>query len=356
MVSLLLGLAFQMPPIVAVTPASTSTFKDPQIAVENDGHVYIAYGARDAIYVSVSRNMGKSYSAPILVGEVGKLSLGRRSGPRITAQNGKVTITAIYGAKGRGADGDIVVFRSNNHGESWEVGAKVNDVEGSAREGLHAMAISPDGTLACTWLDLRSKGTTIYLSTSKDNGATWSKNRLVYESPSGTVCECCHPSMTYDRSGQLQIMFRNSLNGARDMFLTSTSDDGKTFAPAQKLGKGTWMLDACPMDGGMVASSTKGKTMTVWRRENSVFTSTPTGQEVLLGTGNQPWGAYSSDGLYALWSGPNGISFMNPNLERAIIAEKGENPVLASSPNLKILIGAWTDKGIKSIQLIYPTG
>jgi hypothetical protein len=356
MISFLLALGLQLPPVISVTPASTTVFKDPQIAIENDGHVYIAYGARDAIYVSISRNFGKSYSAPILVGELGKLSLGRRSGPRITARNGKVAITAVYGAKGRGADGDIVAFRSGNHGETWETGAKVNDVEGSAREGLHAMAMGPDGTLACTWLDLRSKGTTLYLSTSKDSGATWSKNRLVYESPSGSICECCHPSLTFERSGRLNVMFRNSLDGARDMYLTSSDDSGITFSPAKKLGNGTWMINACPMDGGMVASGTKGNLMAVWRRDDSVFASGSTGKEIFMGKGAQPWGAYSSDGLYSLWSGPKGISFMNPKFEQATISEKGENPVLASSPDLKILIGAWTDKGIKATQLIYPTG
>jgi BNR repeat-like domain len=355
MVTLFLALGLQLPPIVSVTPASTSAFKDPQIAIENGGHVYLAYGSRDAIYVSVSRNMGKNYSAPILVGEVGKLSLGRRSGPRIVARNGKVTITAIYGAKGRGADGDIVVFRSDNHGETWVAGTKVNDLEGSAREGLHAMAVAPNGTIACAWLDLRAKGTTLYLSTSRDGGTTWSKNRLVYESPGGSVCECCHPSLAYDRSGQLNIMFRNSLNGARDMYLTSTRDDGNTFSLAQKLGNGTWVLDACPMDGGMVATGAKGSLMTIWRRDDSVFASAPMGKEVLMGKGGQPWGAYSSDGFYALWSGPKGIAFMSPKFESAIISGKGENPVLAASPDLKILVGAWTDKGIKSVQLTYPT-
>ncbi len=45
------------------------------------------------------------------------------------------------------------------------------------------------------WLDLREKGTVLYASKSMDHGETWSKNILVYRSPDGSICECCHPSI-----------------------------------------------------------------------------------------------------------------------------------------------------------------
>ncbi len=228
---------------------------------------------------------------------------------------------------------------------------KVNDVAGSAREGLHAMAIGSDGTLACTWLDLRSKGTKLYLSISNDTGISWSKNRLVYESPSGSICECCHPSLVFERSGQLNVMFRNSFNGARDMYLTSSKDNGVTFSPAKKLGNGTWMLNACPMDGGMVASGSKGTLMTVWRRGDSVFASSLTGEEIFMGKGAQPWGAYGTNGLYVVWVGPNGIMSLTPGGGSKETSGQGTDPVVTSSPDHKIVFAAWADQGIKATRL-----
>ncbi|KAJ3054740.1 hypothetical protein HK102_011471, partial [Quaeritorhiza haematococci] len=53
-------------------------------------------------------------------------------------------------------------------------------------------------------------------------------------------------------------MWRNSLKGARDLFLADSSDGGRTFSPAEKLGRGTWPLNACPMDGGAVAVGPAG--------------------------------------------------------------------------------------------------
>jgi hypothetical protein len=60
------------------------------------------------------------------------------------------------------------------------------------------MATGGNGLIFTTWLDLRAQGTRLYGSTSTDGGATWSPNALVYESPSGSVCECCHPSAAVD--------------------------------------------------------------------------------------------------------------------------------------------------------------
>ena len=49
------------------------------------------------------------------------------------------------------------------------------------------------------------------------------------------------------------VMFRNFLNGNRDLYLIQSDDTGATFGTAQKLGIGSWQLDGCPMDGGSIS-------------------------------------------------------------------------------------------------------
>lgn len=337
--------------LVRVTPSELDALSEPQVAVENDGHIYVASGDGNAIYVSRSSDSGSTFSAPIKVAEAGRMSLGMRRGPRIAAYQGRLTITATYGAKGGGADGDILTFRSTDQGKTWSAGANVNDVGGAAREGLHAMAVAPDGTLACSWLDLRSKGTKLYMSTSKDGGKSWAKNQLVYESPAGFICQCCHPSLAYEPNGTLLLMYRNVLEGARDMYLTQTSDDGKTFTPVSKLGKGTWMLDACPMDGGMVMVDSTRPIGTVWRRENTVYFATPNVPETKLGTGKQPWAAMGPGGMYAVWMGSDGIHCWSPTMKGTQLVSTGNDPVVSSSPDHKIVFAAWTSGGIQGILL-----
>ena len=61
----------------------------------------------------------------------------------------------------------------------------------------------------------------------------------------------------------------------------------KAFSPATKLGTGTWLLQACPMDGGSVFTS--GDTFTtIWQRAGSVFLAQPGSPEIPLGPGTQP--------------------------------------------------------------------
>ena len=93
----------------------------------------------------------------------------------------------------------------------------------------------------------------VYGASSEDGGGTWSASRLVYASPSGAVCTCCHPSVAVDDDGGVSVMFRNALGGSRDMYVARSTDGGRTFPPAAKVGAGTWKLEACPMDGGALA-------------------------------------------------------------------------------------------------------
>lgn len=145
----------------------------------------------------------------------------RRFKPRITVtrnapraanryQNA-IVVSVIVSEKGRGADGDLMAWRSVDGGKTWGEGRRVNDVAGSAREGLHAMAAGGEAILFATWLDLRSEGTKVFGAVSRDGGVTWAENRPVYESPSGSVRECCHPTAYVDERGRMFVMFRNWL-------------------------------------------------------------------------------------------------------------------------------------------------
>ena len=281
-------------------PAGGQPNRQPQLAAQG-AHVAMAYGSGDSVFFTGSNDSGKTWGNSVLVSGSGKLSLGMRRGPRVAISNGTIVISAIVGAKGRGADGDLVAWRSADQGKTWSSGKSVNDVPGAAREGLHSMAAGGKNTLFATWLDLRSKGTKLYGSASFDGGSTWSPNRVVYESSSGSICECCHPTAVVETEGGIGVMFRNSLDGNRDMYLVRSSDGGKTFAKAQKLGSGTWKLNACPMDGGDLVLPSKAESLSVWRREGNLYFSHGK-DEVLLGLGKQPVIVETSKGAVVAWT------------------------------------------------------
>ena len=288
---------------VEISPQSPSVspFRQPQIAARAS-LVGVTFGSANTVYFAASRNFGETFQHPVVVSDkAGSLSLGRHRGPRIAITPKAIVISAIAGPQGRGRDGDILVWRSTNHGATWSEPSHVNGVPGSAREGLHSMAAGPDGTLYTAWLDLRSKGTKLYGAASRDDGKTWSNNELLYASPEGNICECCHPTVSIGEKGEPYVMFRNWFQGNRDMYMISVKDKKAT-----KLGNGSWPLNACPMDGGGL-SNEEGKLYAAWRRDANVFWNELGKPEVDLGKGKDPAIVATPSGPVVIWNAPEGL-------------------------------------------------
>jgi hypothetical protein len=273
--------------------------KQPQACVSDDGSVHLTFGIGEEVYYSRIQIGAKL--EPRSAFKVPNLSLGMRRGPRIAKAKQSIVITAIGGPQGKGRDGDLFAFRSEDDGQTWSTAIRINDVDASAREGLHAMASTDDGRLWCVWLDLREKGTQLFAASSDDGGQSWCKNILVYKSPDGSICECCHPSIVAD-GDSIHVLFRNSLAGNRDMYLTSSTDRGKSFSSAERLGSQHWHVNACPMDGGMLTKTPGGELISVWRRNGTIFsTGSKATSETIIESGEQPWVASNQTGVYAAW-------------------------------------------------------
>jgi hypothetical protein len=307
--------------------------EQPQVAVSPAGKVYLVFGVHNTVYCTSSVDGGKSYGEPVKVGQVGALALGVRRGPRVAATDRAVVVTAVGGQTGHGRDGDLLAWRSAEGGKTWKGPIRVNSVPGSAREGLHHTAAAPDGTVYCVWLDLRAGKMQVWGAASADGGASWHGEKLLYRSPEGSVCECCQPQVAYDARGTLLVMWRNHLGGARDMYLLRSPDHGKTLGRAVKLGRGTWPLDACPMDGGGLAGTAGGEVVTVWRRGREVFRCAPGASEVRLGEGEQPWAAAGPGGVYLVWNAarPGPVLALLPGGDGPRrLADSGSDPVVAA--------------------------
>lgn len=335
-------------PIVVASGGGSQAPKQPQMAMGTDEDVHIVFGVGDGVRYARSSNSGETFGKPMQTFRVSNLSLGMRRGPRIATTKDAIVVTAIGGRIGKGRDGDVLSWRSTDDGMTWQEPVRVNDAADSAREGLHAMGAGENGSVWCVWLDLRDKKTEIYAARSMDSGASWEPNIRVYHSPDGNVCECCHPSVIVANNG-LHVMFRNSLAGNRDMYVTSSVDEGKSFTPAKKLGHGTWHLDACPMDGGMLAVNGSGQINTVWRREGNIYTAMNTNSpEVLLGRGRQPWIASAKDGTCIVWSDDkdNILMFQGPGSHSAKkLAAGGRDPVIVTSADGRgCIIACWESR------------
>ena len=253
--------------------------RQPQVSVDPAGIVRIVYGHENKIYCATSSDQGKSFSKPQLVGQIDGLYLGMAMGPQIASSANFSKVTAID------KKGNIHSFSLEHNTAEWVKIAAVNDVAGVAPEGLMTLDAAGNDRFYATWLDVRNdKQNKIVFASTTGKDTTWSDNKIIYISPDKTVCECCKPSMDV-KGNNLVIMFRNWVNGSRDFYFTTSADGGATFSEPVKLGKGTWKLEGCPMDGGGILIDAKNKIHTVWQRDGHIFYAQPDSKEVEIGKG-----------------------------------------------------------------------
>ena len=348
--------AFGMTLAFSLGPMGPDAAREPQLAARGS-LVALTFGAGGAVYFSGSHDSGKTFSPPVKVAQGAILPLNRHRGPRIAISRNTIVITAVMGrtpsheqhAHGLPSDGDLVAWRSTDGGKTWSTGTTINDVPGAPTEGLHGVAADENGHWFAAWLDKRSsKGTKLYGARSMDDGLTWSKNFLIYRSPDGTICECCHPSVAIDPQGQMVVMWRNWLNGSRDLYLAA-SPDGSTFSNPVKLGSGTWKLNGCPMDGGAIAVE-HGRILTAWRRGDEVFLDRPGEPETAVGQGIDVGMSAGAAGVYLIWKSVSGIRLLAPGKSDPIpVSEKGTFPAVAALPHGGAVI-AWEDDGKIELQ------
>lgn len=153
------------------------------------------------------------------------------------------------------------------------------------------------------------------------------------------------------QGSNVYVMFRNWLNGNRDLYLIQSNDNGKTFGNAQKLGAGSWQLNGCPMDGGGLAIAKDGTPQTVWRRQNKIYADVPGTAEKEIGEGKGcSIEIANGKNIYA-WSDNNGnIVCLFPNGSQRMLG-KGILPVMKAVTDDEVICVWQNEREIKSATL-----
>lgn len=306
----------------------------PNMAKDKAGNLHLVYGIGDSIMYTYSSNKGQSFSLPSVIAVLPDLFSFATRGPQISTTNKGVVVSACT------STGNIYSYYKEN--DIWKQGARVNDADTVAKEGL--MALSADGENAfAVWLDLReNKRNKIYGANSNDGGKTWSKNIMIYTSPDTTVCECCKPSVAM-QGNNVYVMFRNWLNGSRDLYLTHSSNGGVSFGQAQKLGTGGWKLNGCPMNGGGLAINKNGEVQTVWKRQANIYAAMPGMPEKEIGEGRGcTIETINNKNVYA-WTENGKVVFVKPKGQKEVVG-KGSQPVLKALDDNHIICVWENDK------------
>src|SRR5579872_219485 len=303
--------------LAEITPPQPDvSYSQPQIAYDGQ-NTGIVFGSKNAIYYA------QGDSTPVRVADAPVLSLGNHRGPRLAFAAGTIVVTAGVGpANQQYGPNTLRSWRSVDHGKTWTPGP---DVSSPGTGGMGFQAIASDGKLRlwAVWIGQSNGQPKLFASHSEDAGVTWTRQRVLSE----TVCECCHPNVIIAADGAIHVLFRNSLDGNRDFYLASSAD-GENFQ-IRKLGRESWQINACPMDGGGMAEL-KGEVVTLWRRQNQLFLSRPDGKpEEPFAVGKNAAVALRENGIYAVWSTSQGIMAKAPEKEAWLLSRTGAFPVIA---------------------------
>ena len=173
---------------------------------------------------------------------------------------------------------DLYLSVSRDQGRSFERPVKVNDDQKLGAHGMHSLAIAADGSVYLAWLDERNsppvladQGKTnhthmeenqeLFMAYSRDGGKTFSTNRRI----AGDVCPCCKTSLAVAPDARIYASWRQVLPGnLRHIAVASSSDQGQTFSAPQIVSDDRWMLAGCPVSGSSLSVSKDGVLEIVW--------------------------------------------------------------------------------------------
>ena len=240
----------------------TSNFRfDPTVAFDDDGNVYVGYGARvpnpaggtqRTVVVCKSTDGGATYAqctsistTPDIGGLPGNDKWHLATGPDVitpTQQNVYIAWTQNI-TEASGTDQRIVISRSTDGGATFSAPLIINDqsISGTKSNNLFAdPAVGPNGELYVAWHDITAGQ--VWMDTSLDGGLTFGTDLLVTNSAAGFKTPIpaqpdrgvgVMPTIDTDRSGgafngRIYLAYSDlGAGGATDFdVLVRSSDDG----------------------------------------------------------------------------------------------------------------------------------
>jgi hypothetical protein len=141
-------------------------------------------------------------------------------------------------------------------------------------DGGGSVAADRTGNIYATWHTgppdnkAGEAGRGVFMAASRDNGATFAREKMINPDPSG-ACACCSMRAFVDRTGTLNVLYRAAAREGtlRDTMLLISKDKGKTFTNRSL---DPWVLNACPMSSMSLAEN-EGATLAAWETKEQVF-------------------------------------------------------------------------------------
>ncbi len=226
-------------------------------------------GVKDGfVLVDASRDMGKTFSAPVKVNpSPQKIGADGEARPKIAASpEGNLYVTWTEALK-KPFSGYVWFARSVNGGKTFEKPYTVHQDEAEITHRFDALHVAPNGEITVLWVDKRDleaakkagkkyDGAAIYYAVSTDKGATFQPEKKLADSS----CECCRIVTTTKPDGTVVALWRHVFEGSeRDHMIAEVPAlEGKQEAAPRRATFGHWVIDGCPHHGAALSSGGEG--------------------------------------------------------------------------------------------------
>ncbi|MCP4248787.1 MAG: exo-alpha-sialidase [bacterium] len=238
-------------------------------------------GAQDRdfdIFVSRSSDFGAFWTAPVLLDPLGDTppEIEDDFHPTVVTDRAGHWVAAWYTHDNRGAtigdDTDILVSTSADNGLTWTPSTPMNSDAATDTTGDSTPSIATDGN--GLWVAVWHKKITdlgdydMYTIHSTDNGQTWTPLALLHPSFATDTGYDGSPSITTDEAGHWVVVWRSDdpLGGSIDVdddILVSCSTDGLTWTAPAALNS-TATTDTLDDKIPQIATDRAGRWVTVW--------------------------------------------------------------------------------------------
>jgi hypothetical protein len=235
-----------------------------------DGTLWLAWAANGVVSVAHSSDLGRTFSTPVAVNSQPlDLDWGPDARPQIAVDNDGRVFVAFARFKDQKFNGQVLYTRSIDGGRSFATPTPITTDQESQR--FVALARDADGSLFAAWLDKRNRvaatargekyvTAALAFAWSHDHGATFSDARIALDN----TCECCRLAVAFAAPGRPVVAFRDVFDGTVRDHAVITFADPQSPGPPNRVSVDDWKTDVCPHQGPTLAIAADGSYHVAW--------------------------------------------------------------------------------------------
>lgn len=185
---------------------------------------------------------------------------------------------------------DLYLSASRDGGRTFSLPVKVNDDKRPGVHGMHSLAVDEAGRVHLAWLDERNldaphahggaqkkaaattqppaqhmeRNREVFTAFSSDGGRSISPNLLIARE----ACPCCKTAVAVGAEGRVYVGWRQVLPGdLRHIAVASSADGGASFSEAVSVSDDRWTIGGCPVSGPALGVDSAGALRVAWYTE-----------------------------------------------------------------------------------------